>query len=69
VAGAALTLAEASAVLDPPISERQLRQIVTALQWVPCDYRRTGRPGHPHPAYDAAEIMKLHSALIPFMRI
>lgn len=66
-AAVALTLAEASQVLDPPLSEKQLRAIVTALGWKPDGWRhRTGR-GHPFPTYDAQEILRLHSAVVPFL--
>jgi hypothetical protein len=64
-----LTLAEAAAILNPPVTERQLRQIITALGWQPAGHRRTGRPGHPHPTYDAAQLLKLHLALMPFLPI
>jgi hypothetical protein len=61
------TLGEASQVLDPPVSERQLRQIVTALGWKPDGWRRTGHRGHPFPTYDATELLRLHAALVPFL--
>ncbi len=64
----ALTLGEAAQVLDPPVTEQQLRSIVTALRWQPRGWRRTGRPGHPAPLYETAELMQLHAALTPFMR-
>ena len=62
-----LTLAEAAAILDPPMTERQLRAIITALAWQPDGHRRTGRIGHPWPAYDATRLMQLHAALVPFI--
>jgi len=62
-----LTLAEASQVLDPPLSERQLRQIVHALGWMPAGHRYTGRAGRPAPEYDATEILRLHAALAPWL--
>lgn len=61
-----LTLAEAAAVLDPPITETQLRAIVSALRWQPDGYRHTGRAGRPAPAYNATRLMELHAALVPF---
>jgi hypothetical protein len=64
---AALTLAEAAQVLDPPITERQLRVIVAALGWQPTEVRYSGRTGRPPAAYDAAELMKLHQALLPWL--
>jgi hypothetical protein len=63
----ALTLAEASSILDPPVSERRLRLIVRALRWQPSGYRHTGRAGRPAPAYDAARLLQLHAALLPFL--
>jgi hypothetical protein len=66
-AAVTLTLAEAAAVLDPPLSERQLRLIIVkALAWEPDEYRHTGRPGRPTFAYDAERILRLHAALLPF---
>ncbi len=69
MAAAALTLAEAATLLDPPLTERQLRQIVTALRWQPADHRHNGRMsgGRPAAAYDAIELMKLHAALAPWL--
>ncbi len=64
-----LTLAEAAMVLDPPMTEPQLRQIVRALGWQPSAHRRTGKRGHPLAAYDATEILRLHAALLPFLRL
>jgi hypothetical protein len=63
---ATLTLAEAAAILNPPITERQLRAIITALAWPPDEWRHTGRAGHPAAAYDATRLMRLHAALLPF---
>ena len=62
-----LTLAEAAAVLEPPLTEAQLREILHALRWEPDGWRRTGKRGHPWPEYDAAALMKLHAALVPFL--
>jgi hypothetical protein len=61
----ALTLAEASQVLDPPIPE--LGVIVHALGWPPAGYRHTGRPGHPAATYEATRLLQLHAALSPFI--
>lgn len=61
-----LTLAEAAVLLDPPMTEDQLRAIVRALRWQPDGYRYTGRAGRPAPAYDATRILGLHAALAPF---
>lgn len=64
---ALLTLAEASEVLDPPIGEKQLREIVHALRWKPAGHRHDGRKGHPKATYPAEAIMKLHRALVPWL--
>jgi hypothetical protein len=61
-----LTLAEAAAILDPPVTERQLRAIITALGWQPDGHRRNGRAGRPAPTYSATRLMELHTALLPF---
>lgn len=64
---AALTLAEACEVLDPPMTEKQLRAIVRALGWQHTGTRPNGRAGHPPLTYDAARLMALHRALLPFL--
>lgn len=61
---ALLTLAEASEVLDPPLTVKQLREIVRALGWKPAGNRYSGRAGHPHATYSAEKIMKMHRALV-----
>jgi hypothetical protein len=63
----AFTLAEAATVLDPPMTEQQLRLVVRALGWQPAGKRYTGRRGHPEVTYDAGQIMGLHAALVPFI--
>ncbi len=63
----AFTLAEAATVLDPPMTERQLRRIVTALGWEPDGHRYTGKDGRPPACYDATRLLKLHAALVPFL--
>ena len=62
-----LTLAEAAQVLDPPMTEQQLRAIVRALGWQAEGRRHTGRAGRPALRYDAGRILKLHAALVPFL--
>lgn len=66
---AALTLAEAAQVLDPPVTERQLRLIVAALRGSvhPVGVRRTGRQGKPVCTYDAETLMRLHAAVAPWL--
>lgn len=67
MAAVTLTLAEAATVLEPAMTEAQLRAIVTALGWQADSHRHTGRAGRPTAAYDATRIMALHAALTPFM--
>ena len=55
-------------ILDPPMTEQQLRAIVRVLGWQPDGHRRTGHVGRPAPAYRAERIMALHAALLPFTR-
>lgn len=64
----ALTLAEAADVLDPPVTEQQLRAIIRALSIKPAGWRHTqpGR-GHPTAAYEVADLMRLHAALYPWL--
>ena len=63
----ALTLAEAVTVLQPPLTERQLRQIIGALGWQPSGHRRNGHAGRPMHTYDAQQILALHAAIAPFI--
>ena len=65
---ATLTLPEAVSIFETPLTQKQLRAIVSALGWKPAEWRHTGRGGHPHPAYDAEQLMRLHAALLPFRR-
>jgi hypothetical protein len=63
----AFTIAEAAAVLDPPMTEKQLRKIIFELGWRPAGWRYTGRSGHPISTWDMARIQRLHIALLPFL--
>jgi hypothetical protein len=68
MAAAALTLSEAACVLDPPVTEAQLRLIVRALGWAPADHRHNGRgSGRPAAAYNLADLMRLHAAIAPWL--
>lgn len=62
-----LTLAEAAMVLNPPVTEAQLRAMVAALGWQPHGMRRTGRAGRPLPEYNATRLLELHAAMVPFL--
>ena len=59
-----LTLAEASEILEPAID---LAPVVKVLGWQPSGHRYTGRAGRPAPCYEAAKLMRLHAALVPFL--
>ena len=65
--GTNISLAEAVTILHPQITERALREIIRALQWQPAGHRRNGRAGRPQALYNAAEIMRLHGALTPWL--
>lgn len=62
-----LTLAEAAQVLDPPMTERQLRMIVNALELPAAGRRRRAHTGRPLDTYDVAELMRIHAALTPWL--
>jgi hypothetical protein len=64
-----LTIAEAAAVLEPPMAEKQLHAIIAALGWKPDGYRLTGRSGRPCNTYNATRLLELHAALVPFSSI
>jgi hypothetical protein len=62
------TLAEAVTLIDPPMTETQLRNIIRALGWKPHAWRQPPGRGHPTALYNAADLMQLHAALVPFLR-
>jgi hypothetical protein len=62
-----LTLAEAATILDPPLTEAQLRELVHALRWKPAGHRHTGKDGRPPACYPADRLMALHAAVVPFL--
>lgn len=67
-AAVSLTLAEAATILDPPITEQQLRTIIRALRITPSGWRHPGSGrGHPIAAYPADQIFRLHAALSPWL--
>ena len=63
----ALTITETAPLLDPPLSEHQLRVIIRALRIQPAGTRRDGHIGHPQHTYDWADIARLHAALSPWL--
>ena len=63
---AAMTVDEAVEWFDPPISRRQLADLITTLKIRPVGKRP--RPiGRPALEYDAAELMRLHASLVPWL--
>lgn len=62
-----LTIPEATQLLRPEITAKDLRAIITALHWQATGHRHTGRSGHPHPLYPWGELSALHNALKPWL--
>lgn len=62
-----LTLAEASSVMRPYLTEEQFRQLIKTLGIKPTGTRRLGNRGRPHDTYDYATLLRLHAALVPFI--
>ena len=62
-----LTIREACQWLDPPITEGQLTSLLRVARVGPVGKRRAGRRGRPEYTYDAAEIMRLHSAILEWL--
>jgi hypothetical protein len=66
-----MTLAEAAAFLDPPVTARQLTLIVAALPKIEPVGVRSRLPGsaggRPPPTYDADTIIDLHSAVAKWL--
>jgi hypothetical protein len=65
--GAALTVDEVVLVLDPPITCDQLAGLIAALGIRPVGKRHQPRKGRPRLTYDAAELMRLHAAVAPWL--
>ena len=65
------TIEEACRVLDPPMTPRQLRDVIRTASLKPVGHRIAGRGsgqrGRPHATYDSAQIMQLHAALTPWL--
>jgi hypothetical protein len=67
VPDATLTIEEAAEVLDPPLESARLKALIDATGLQSCGTRRTGRIGRPYRAYKAADLMRLHAAIIPLV--
>ena len=65
--GVAVTVADAVTMLNPPMTGRQLRDILRALTIPPCGRRWTGGMGRPADLYDWGEITRLHEAIAPWL--
>jgi hypothetical protein len=63
----ALTVDEAVLVLDPPITCDQLAGLIAALSIRPVGKRQQPKRGRPRLTYDAAELMRLHAAVAPWL--
>jgi hypothetical protein len=63
----ALTIDEAVTVLDPSITRRQLADLIAALHIRPVGKRLQPTRGRPALTYDAAELMRLHAAIVPWL--
>jgi hypothetical protein len=57
----AFTLAEAATILDPPMTEQQMRALIRVLGWQPDGKRYSGQVGHPPDTFGAERIMRLHA--------
>jgi len=66
--GAAFTLEEAAAWLDPPVTVRQLTAMVGALPGLkPVGRRSRGGPGRPALLYSADDLIELHAAIVRWL--
>ena len=61
-----LTVDEAITWLDPPISRRLLATLIQELKITPAG-KRPSTGGRPANAYDAGELMRLHSGLASWL--
>jgi hypothetical protein len=65
--GVAFTIDEAVTVLDPPITRRQLADLIRVLGIRPVGKRPQPRSGRPTLTYDAAELFRLHAAIVRWL--
>ena len=61
------TLREFAAMLNPPMSEQQLRYLVRALNWQPTGVRLTGTGGHPRQTFGADDLRRAYAAVAPLL--
>ena len=67
VTAAQLTIREAATWLDPPITEEQIAALIRVAGVKSTGQRRTGKRGRPELTYDAAELMRLHRAIMEWL--
>ena len=65
--GVAFTVDEAVTVLDPPMTRRQLADLIRVLGIRAVGKRPQPRSGRPTLTYDAAELFQLHAAVAPWL--
>lgn len=64
----ALTLTEAATLLNPRITDHQLRAIIRQLPGItPAGARHDGGIGRPEHTYHWADLARLHAALTPWL--
>ncbi len=64
-----LTLREFSGILNPPMTERQLRHLVRALGWHPAGLRHDGNGGHPRQTFGADDLRRAYAAVAPLLGV
>ncbi len=62
-----LTLREAAAEMDPPMTEKQLAGLVHVVGLRPCGFRRTRTAGRPARTYPMAALYKIHRQVAPLL--
>lgn len=61
------TIDDAASVLNPPMTRLQLAGLITALNIQPLGKRHRRTRGRPALTYDAAELIRLHAAVVPWL--
>jgi len=64
----AFTIDEAITLLNPPMTHRQLADLIAALRIRPVGKRPQPGKGRPTFTYNASELFKLHGAVTPWLR-
>lgn len=58
------TIEDAVALLHPPLTAAEVREMIDLLHLQPCGSRRTGRRGRPAPTYDPTVLQHAHAAVM-----